>query len=156
MEPIANFGLMAQQFAKDVVMDGVRSESLALGFLAGLFAAAVGAGIWMAVTIMLNVHVGYVALAVGALVGLSIRAAGKGRNMLFGVMGALLTLAGCLGGEVLASVQSLVTPEHDFYHVLTSADLIAVVTTIFQRMDPLMYVIYGIGIFEGYKLSMRK
>ena len=48
------------------------------------------------------------------------------------------------------------TPEHDFYHVLTTIDLSALVTTIFQKMDVIMYVIYGIGIFEGYKLSMRK
>lgn len=83
------------------MMDGVRGrgENLALGFLAGLVAAAIGAGVWMAVTVMMNVHVGYVALAVGALVGLAIRVAGNGQNMLFGIMGALLTLAGCLGGK---------------------------------------------------------
>jgi len=149
---------MAQPFAKDVVMDGVRGrgENFVLGLLAGLVAAAIGAGVWMAVTVMLKVHVGFVALGVGALVGLSIRVAGNGRNILFGIMGALLTLAGCLCGEVLAAVQSAVTPEHDFYSVLTTIDLVALVTTIFTKMDVIMYVIYGIGIFEGYKLSMRK
>ncbi len=140
------------------MMDGVRGrgENLALGFLAGLVAAAIGAGVWMAVTVMMNVHVGYVALAVGALVGLAIRVAGNGQNMLFGIMGALLTLAGCLGGEILAVAQSLVTPEHDFYHVLTTIDLVQLVIAIFSKMDPIMYLIYGIGIFEGYKLAIRK
>lgn len=157
-QSIAALSLMAQPFAKDVVMDGVRGrgENFVLGLLAGLVAAAIGAGVWMAVTVMLKVHVGFVALGVGALVGLSIRVAGNGRNILFGIMGALLTLAGCLCGEVLAAVQSAVTPEHDFYSVLTTIDLVALVTTIFTKMDVIMYVIYGIGIFEGYKLSMRK
>ena len=103
-ERIRNYIPMTQPFAHDVTVDGVRGrgESLALGFLAGLIAAAVGAGLWMAVTVMLNVHVGYVALAVGVLVGFSIRMAGNGRSAVFGIIGALLTLAGCLGGEVLA------------------------------------------------------
>ena len=149
---------MVQQFAKDVAADGVRGqgENLLLGFLAGLFAAAIGAGIWMAVTVMLNVHVGYVAVAVGALVGLAIRVAGNGRNALFGIMGALLTLAGCVGGEVLSVVQSAVTAERDFYSVLTSLDLVQTVSAIFAKMDAMMVVIYGVGLFAGYKLSMTK
>ena len=139
-------------------MDGVngRGGNWLLGFLAGLVAAGIGAGAWMAVAVMLHAHVGYVAVAVGALVGLAIRVAGNGRSALFGMMGAVLTLAGCVVGEVLAVVQEAVTPEHDFYNLLTTLDLVGTVSTIFAKMDPVMYVIYGVGIFAGYKLSMKK
>ena len=149
---------MSQQFASDVTMDGVRSrgENLLLGILAGIVAALVGAGIWMGITIATGMHVGYVALGVGALVGLAVRLAGNGRSMIFGIVGALLTLAGCLGGEILTVVQLATSAEHDFYDTLTTLDLIQTVTNIVTHMDPIMYLIYAIGIFEGYKLSIRK
>jgi hypothetical protein len=149
---------MSQQFAKDVVMDGVRGrdENLVFGIVAGIFAAILGAAIWMGITVATGVHVGYVALGVGALVGLAVRVVGNGRSMIFGIVGAVLTLAGCLGGEVLTVVQLSSTAQRDFYSTLTTIDLTQLLPNIFSHMDPIMYLIYAIGIFEGYKLSIRK
>ena len=139
-------------------MDGVRGrgEHLPFGILAGTVAAFLGALIWMAFALATGLHVGYVALGVGALVGLAVRFAGNGTSMIFGLIGAVLTLAGCLGGEILTMVQLLTTPQHDFFTVLTTVDLIHLVSRIFDRMDPIMYLISAIGIFEGYQLSIRK
>lgn len=149
---------MTQQFGKDVAFDGVRGreENIPFGLLAGAIAAAVGAAIWMGITVATNMHIGYVAIGVGALVGLAVRVVGNGRSMIFGIIGAVLTLAGCLGGEILTVAQLAVSSEHDFFYTLTHLDLVETVTGIFNRMDAIMYVIYGIGIFEGYKLSIRK
>ncbi len=140
------------------MVDGVRGrgENIFLGILAGTLAAALGAAIWMGITVATGMHVGYVALGVGALVGLAIRFAGNGTGITFGIIGAVLTLAGCLGGEILTVVQLSSTPQRDFYHTLMTIDLTQLISNIFNRMDPLMYLIYGIGIFEGYKLSIRK
>ena len=138
-------------------MDAGQGENFALGLLAGIVAAGIGAGVWMGVTLAMNGgHIGYMALGVGALVGLAIRVAGHGRSMIFGIMGAVLTLVGCLGGDILTLAQQASTPEHDFYSTLTSMDLTQVVPNIFSKMDAIMYLIYGIGIFEGYKLSICK
>jgi len=149
---------MYQQFAKDVPLDGVRGleENIPFGILAGAIAAAVGAAIWMGITVATGVHVGYVALGVGALVGLAVRQVGHGRSVIFGIIGAVLTLVGCLGGEILTMVQLSTSPQHDFYNVLTTIDLTQVVSRILDKADPIMYFIYALGIFEGYKLSIRK
>lgn len=149
---------MSPQFAKDVAMDGVRGreENIVFGTFAGVVAAIVGALIWMGITVLTGYHVGYVALGVGALVGLAVRMVGNGRSMIFGIVGAVLTLAGCLGGEVLTLVQSMTSPEHDFYHTLINADLTQLLAAIINQAKPLDYLIYAIGIFEGYKLSIRK
>jgi hypothetical protein len=149
---------MSHQFGKDVTMDGVRGreENLLFGIFAGAIAAGIGAAIWMGITVMTGVHVGYVALGVGALVGLTVRFVGNGRGMIFGIVGAVLTLLGCLGGEVLTVVQLASTPQRDFYDTLTTIDLNQLIANIFDRMDPMMYLIYAIGIFEGYKFSIRK
>ncbi len=152
------FSLVSQQFSKDVVVDGVRGrgQNLFLGILSGTVAAIVGALIWMGITVATGMHIGYVAIGVGALVGLAVRYGGNGTGMIFGIVGAVLTLLGCLGGEVLTVIQLSVTPERDFYHTLTAVDLSQLLANLVGRMDTLMYVIYGIGIFEGYKLSIRK
>ena len=149
---------MLQQFAKDVSVDGVRGreENLLFGIFAGVIAAGVGAAIWMGITVVTGVHVGYVAIGVAALVGLTVRCVGNGRSMIFGIVGAALTLLGCLGGEVLTVVQLASTPERDFYQTLMTMDLTQLLANIFDRMDPFMYLIYAVGIFEGYKLSIRK
>ena len=149
---------MSEPFAKNVTVDGVRGrgENLVLGILAGAAAALVGALIWMGITVATGLHVGYVALGVGALVGFTIRYVGNGTGQIFGIAGALLTFLGCLAGEILTVVQLSTTPEHNFFSVLTTIDLTQLVPHILEKTDPIMYLIYAIGIFEGYKLSIRK
>ena len=139
-------------------MDGVRGRevNLLFGILAGTIAAAIGAGVWMGIAVATGWRVGIVAIGVGALVGLVVRIVGNGRSMVFGIIGALLTLLGCMGGEILTVVQLSTSAQHDFYSTLTTLDLTQTLTNIFNKMDPMMYLIYGIGIFEGYKLSIRK
>jgi hypothetical protein len=129
--------------------------------LAGIIAAAIGAFIRMEIPVVTGLTEGYVtigigALLMGALVGLTVRFVGNGRGMLFGIIGAVLTLIGCLGGEILTVVQLASTAQRDFYNTLTTVDLSQLVTNIFDRMDSITYLIYGIGIFEGYTLSIRK
>jgi len=149
---------MHQQFTRTMMMDGVRSrgENLFLGMIAGLVASVAGALIWAGITIATGSHIGYVALGVGALVGMAIRLAGNGTSPVYGVIGAVLTLLGCLGGETLAVVQSATTPELGFLDVLNHVNLIDVVTHIVTNASPITYFIYAIGIYEGYKLSIRK
>jgi hypothetical protein len=148
---------MSDQFSKAVSYDNVHSgNNFVLGLLAGVVAAAIGAAVWMGLTVATGWHVGYVAIGVGALVGFAIRTAGKGTTVIFGIMGAVLTFLGCLSGEVMAAIQLSTSAQENFLDVLKSADLVQLVSSILSNTDPIMYLIYGFGIFEGYKLSIRK
>jgi hypothetical protein len=60
-----------------------------------------------------------------------------------------------VSGEVLARVQALTSEQHDFYSTLTSVDMVQMVSGILTQATPIDYLIYGIGLFEGYKLSIR-
>ena len=153
----AKFGLMAERFGKQAVWDGApRQENFFLGLLAGVVAAVVGAVIWMQVTLATNSHLGLIALLIGVLVGLAVRFGGNGGSMIFGLIGGLLTLVSCFAGEILTLVQLGVTPQRDFYATLLSADLGQMASTIVGKMDAISYIIYGIGVYEGYKFSIRK
>src|SRR2546421_5738806 len=75
-------------------------ENLPMGFMAGLVAAAIGAGLWALVTIITGFQIGWMAVGVGFLVGWAVRLAGKGTHRAFGIMGALLALGGCAVGNL--------------------------------------------------------
>ena len=72
-----------------------------MALIAGVVVAIIGAIIWAAVTMATEYQIGYMALAVGAAVGLSIRFVGKGIDQVFGITGAILAILGCLLGNFL-------------------------------------------------------
>jgi hypothetical protein len=154
---------MSDQFARDVTRDGVRGhgENFFLGLVAGLVAMVIGAGVWMGVAVTAGsqlhlIPIGFMAIGVGALVGFSVRVVGNGRGIIFGILGAVLTFLGCLGGDVLTVVQQSTGPTLSFVDALRTLDLTLLVTNLFSRMDVITYVAYGIGIYEGFVLSRRK
>lgn len=132
-------------------------SNLPLGIGAGVIAALLGAGLWMLVTVVSGLQIGYVALAIGAMVGYAIRVAGKGSTMPFGIAGAVLTLVGCLLGQLLTVIQLVATSEGvGFFQVLTTVDAGALISSMFTSTGPITYFIYAIGIYEGYKFSMNR
>src|SRR6266446_4098932 len=79
-------------------------ENLPVGFMAGLVAAAVGAGLWALITIVTDYQIAWMAVGVGFLVGWAVRIAGKGTHRAFGMMGALLAFGCCAVGNLLTIV----------------------------------------------------
>jgi hypothetical protein len=147
---------MEDQFSKGVTAGTVARGNPVLGFLGGFVAAIVGALIWMGVAVGMDMHLGLIAIVIGAMVGVSIRALGHGTSPLYGIMGAILTLAGCVAGDILAMIYHEVSPQQSFMSVAGSTDYVQMVNFIFTHMDAMSYVIYGIAVFEGYKLSIVK
>lgn len=148
---------MDQAFSDRVVMDGVKpGSSFVLAVLSGGVAAVVGSLLWMGVAVATDMNIGYVALGVGAVVGTTVRLAGRGRSFIFGVVGAVWTLVGCVGGEILATIQLATNAQASFMEVLMHYDCVSLAMHFITEASPLMYVIYAVGIFEGYKLSIRK
>jgi hypothetical protein len=133
----------------------VENGNLPLGILAGVVAAIVGALIWMGVTVATGMHIGYVALGIGALVGVAVRWAGKGSTPVFGVVGAVMTLVGCILGQALAEIQLAANASSvGFFQVLSVVNAGELISGVVTSSSPITYFIYAIGIYEGYKLSI--
>jgi hypothetical protein len=126
-----------------------------MGLIAGLAAAAVGAGVWAVVTVVTGYQIGWMAVAVGFLVGWAVRLAGKGTSTAFGVLGAALALGGCLVGNLLTG------------SVVASRELGVPITEVLVRMTPTFGVdlmaamfspidllFYGLAIYQGYRFSI--
>ncbi len=135
----------------------LREQNLVLGILAGAGAALAGALIWMGITIATQMQLGLVAIAIGAGVGYAVRYAGKGVTKVYGVVGAVLTLLSCLAGEVCTVIQMAATSAGiGFFEALSRVDFGVVIQNVVTNSSVITYVIYGIGIYEGYKFSFRK
>ena len=71
-----------------------------MGVFAGFVAALAGAAAWGLVTAYTEYQIGYMAIGIGFLVGFAVRLAGKGVDPSFGVLSAVLSLLGCVLGNL--------------------------------------------------------
>lgn len=131
-------------------------QSLLRGFLGGAAAALVGAAIWAGVTFGTGFQIGWMAVGVGFLVGIAIRLTGKGVDPKFGIMGALLSLAGCLVGNYLTVCAIVAKEMHvPFFDLLTGVDFNFILVVMKETFNPIDLVFYALAVFEGYRFSIR-
>jgi len=130
-------------------------QKLPFGIVAGLIAALVMAAAWAAITVTTEYQIGYMAIAVGFVVGIAVRYAGKGVDMIFGISGAILALIGCLLGNFLSQV-GFATLEFGvpFFEALkTLAEPSIFVEIMKESFSGIDLLFYGIAIYEGYRFS---
>lgn len=131
--------------------------NLFMGLIGGGVAMLVGALIWGAITYFTGYQIGYVAIGVGFLVGVAIRYFGKGKSPIFGISGAVLSLIGCLLGNLLV-YSGLIAREEGasfmevlFFLVVNPAALIEVFTIAFEFLD---LVFYALAVYVGFSTAM--
>lgn len=142
----------------NLYMEKIKLEqNLAMGFLGGLAAAVIGAIVWAVITVVTEYQIGYMAIAIGFLVGFSVRTFGKGINTIFGVIGAVLALIGCLLGNFLSLVGFFADAEGMSYlEILSQIDYALVPEIMIETFNPMDVLFYGIALYEGYKFSFRQ
>jgi hypothetical protein len=131
-------------------------ENVPLVLVVGLAAMLAGAVLWALVTVITHLELGLMAIAVGFIVGLGIQKVRKYPNTNFGVLGAVLALAGCLLGNAFSFVaiaaQHSSAPFIDTVVNVNVAGLFSVMADNFEAMDLLFY---AIAIYEGFKFASR-
>ena len=105
---------------------------------------------------MTNFQIGYMAIAIGAGVGIAMRYFGKGIDQIFGVLGAAIAVFSCFIGNFFSVIGFYANAESlDFFETLLLFDyayFFPVMSETFGFMD---IVFYGIAGYEGYKFSFR-
>lgn len=131
--------------------------TFALAAAAGLGAAIAGAVLWAVVTVLTEYQIGIMAVAVGFLVGRAIIFVAKSGNFYYGVLGAVLSLFGCLLGNLLSGVGFAAQGGHISYLTMLGYldfDIaIQLMKSTFGVMDLLFY---AIGIYEGFRFASRR
>lgn len=136
---------------------GEDRSSLQTAALAGAGAAVVGALAWAAVGIVTGGPLGILLLGIGFLVGLAVRFAGRGRDAAFGVLGAFLTLAGCVLGYLLYGAWEVAgLRELPILEMLTALDgevAAEIARVAVEVVEPFDLLLAGFAVYEAYKAS---
>lgn len=129
-------------------------DSLPMALLAGLVAAAAGAAVWALVTVFTGLKIGWVAVGIGFLVGYAVRRFGKGSSPSYQMLGAVLSLLGCLAGNLLVvcvfASRNEDLPLMTILAGMTPTLAVRLIVETFSAMDLLFY---GLAVYEGYKFA---
>jgi hypothetical protein len=141
-----------------MALQQLRSEqNLVGGICAGLAAAVLGAAAWALVTVVTGYQIGWMAIGVGLLVGLAVRAVGKGMNKSFAFMGATLALGGCLLGNLLTVCHFVAAEEGmGLFGILTQLNPVSAVALIGLTFSPIDLLFYGLAVTQAFSLSSRE
>ena len=140
-----------------MLMQQIRdNQNLSLAVLGGAVAALVGAAVWAAITVVTNWQIGFMAIGIGFLVGYVVRRTGQGVDMSFGIVGAVLSLAGCVVGNYLSACAIIAEFESvGFFDVLFAIDMQMAIDLMIESFNFMDLLFYGLAVYYGYKYSFR-
>lgn len=147
-----------KEYTDPDVYEKLRMEqSMVNAIVFGLVASVIGAILWAVITVATGYQIGYMALGIGALVGFTIRYMGKGFEQTYAILGAGISLFGCLLGNLL-SVVALASRELNvgFFQIFGSLNFYTVVQVMIQTFQFMDIVFYGIAIYEGFRFATLK
>jgi hypothetical protein len=131
-------------------------QNFGLAVAAGLGAALAGAAAWAIVTVITEMELGLMAIAVGYIVGQAIKNTGKGLDQQFGILGAVCSLIGCVLGNLFSVVVFYAKGKNigigEAFGELTPDFAIQLMSITFEPLDLLFY---AIAVYQGYKLSFK-
>ncbi len=133
-----------------------RHQNLVYALVGGLLVAIICAFLWAGITIGTKRQIGFMAIGVGLAVGFSVRFFGAGVTQKFGILGALLSLFGCMLGNLLSQVGFIAQEyHHGYFETFSYLDFSSIISIMTESFSPMDILFYGFAIFEGYKFSFR-
>jgi len=124
--------------------------------LFGLLAGIAGAILWATITVVTNFQIGYMAIAIGAAVGISVRFMGKGIDQIFGLTGGAIALVSCILGNFLSIIGFIANAEGlGYFETLMLFDYNLLLPIMKEAFNPLDILFYGIAAYEAYSISFR-
>lgn len=129
-------------------------ENITVGAITGGIAAFVGAIIWAIITILTKFQIGFMAVGVGYLVGVTMRKFGNGYSNAFGVLAAILALVGCALGNLLSACAFASHAMHvPLLAVLAKLDPISAWEILQDSFAPLDILFYFLAVSAAYRTS---
>lgn len=160
-DQVANDGVLQKEMTADDyerIMQEVRNnQSMVKGLVGGLIAALIGAAIWAAITVITEYQIGWMAIGVGFLVGQAVRIMGKGVDVSFGIIGAILALFGCVLGNLLAMFVVIAKyAEVSIFSLFPILNFEMITALLLNTFKPMDLLFYGLAVWEGYQFSINR
>lgn len=155
VEAVAPNELMEKLSERDI--EKFRAEqNYPRALITGLTVGIIGAILWGAITVATNFQIGYMAIAIGAGVGLSMRYLGKGIDQVFGFTGGAIAILSCFLGNFFSIVGYAANSEGlGYVEVLNLIDYSQIIPLMTETFNPMDVLFYGLAAFEGYKFAFR-
>ena len=129
--------------------------------IAGVIAAGLCAILWGIISAVTGYQIGYMALGVGFVVGISIQMFGKGNTSIYGIFGAGLSLIACVIGNLISAcaifANSPEVSEEGFSTVFLLftcfINPLMALEVLQETFTPIDLLFYGLALTIGYKTS---
>lgn len=132
-------------------------QNLGMAVAAGAISALVGAAVWAGITVATHYQIGWMAVGIGFLVGYAVRVAGHGVQPIFGVIGAVFALLGCLLGNLFGSAGFIAIENDVSYWMVVSSITPSMALEILEvTFSPIDLLFYGIAVYEGFKFAFTR
>lgn len=146
------------QVRLDMILQKYKNEqNLTSGIITGLLAALIGAFVWSLITYFTSYQIGWMAVGIGFLVGYCVRTFGKGLDQSFGITGAVLSLFGCIIGNLLTVCIVIAEQESaGVMEVISYLNFGIAVELLIETFSFMDILFYGLAVYYGYKWSFVK
>ena len=153
-------GLKPEEIKKELptgIIEKLKKEQeFDTGMVLGAVAGLSGAILWAVIGVSTGYHIGWIALIIGAGVGLTIRYSGKGIDNKFGVWGAIISLLSIFIGNFFSIIGVVAIVNNiSFFEALIRFDYSLFTKVLAETFSFMDLVFYVIAAFEGYKFSFR-
>jgi hypothetical protein len=158
-----------QEKQKDIIIDAVpiqipdgltdvlkTEQKLLPAILTGCIASILGAGFWASITVFTGYSIGYMAIVLGVIVGISIRYFGKGIDKIFGILSVVFAIISVILGNILSSIGYISYHEGvSFFSIISQLNLSIIWELYLDTFSPVDILFYIIAAVSAYKLSFR-
>ena len=155
-EDVLNVDDVKEKLSNENISKFKEEQNLTRGIIASIVIGIGTAILWGIITVVTGFQIGYMAIAIGAAVGIAMRYAGKGLDKIFGYCGVLIAILSCLLGNFLSIIGYIANAENLGYietlFYFDYSQLFYVLSLTFKPIDLLFYSIAGV---EAYKFSFR-
>lgn len=129
--------------------------NFAFAIIGAFVASIIGAILWALITVSTGFQIGYMAIAIGFIVGYTVKFTGKGNHMALGVIGATFSLLGCILGNYFSLIGFTSSELHiGFFDTLSMFNPGFILKAMFESFEFMDIIFYGIAVYEGFKFSI--
>lgn len=133
----------------------ISKPNFPLAIICAFLASIIGAILWAFITVSTGYQIGYMAIAIGFIVGYTVKFTGRGNHMALGVIGAVFSLLGCILGNYFSLIGFTSSELHiGFFDTLSMFNPGFILKAMFESFEFMDIVFYGIAVYEGFKFSI--
>ena len=144
-----------EQIIDNQIISTEKVGNIPMALLFGLITSLIGASLWAVITVITKYQIGYMAIAIGFIVGYAVKFGGRGNQITFGVIGAVFSLLGCILGNYFSLIGFASAELHiGFFQTLTTISPSLVFKLMIDSFQGMDIILYGIAGYEGFKFSI--